>query len=238
MIKVEKVTKRFGRKIVLNELSLTIPDGEIFGLIGPSGSGKSVLSKCIAGLLSLDSGVISVDGITELPRNVGYVFQFGGLFDSLTLMDNIVFLPKVEGSLTRELCEYVVSVCEQLKIAEFLDKEPKSIPLSARKLGALIRALISDVRWIFIDEPDSGLDPENVESLYNVIKTTQSEKKKNLVVVSHDVPDVFQICTSYGLIYSGKIVSSGKIQDGKVIQGDEYINQFLNGYEHGPIRFN
>ncbi|MCS6893922.1 MAG: ATP-binding cassette domain-containing protein [Deltaproteobacteria bacterium] len=241
MIRIEGLTKRFGTKLVLDSLDFSIPGGQITALIGPSGSGKSVLSKCVAGLLSFDNGSVIVDNCGNdhgRLRKISYVFQFGGLLDFMTVLENVVFPKKMEGQITRELLEQAISVCEDLNIVGFCDDYPKNVPLSVRKLAALARAIISDTSWIFIDEPDSGLDPEAIFKLYQVIVDIFNSRKKNVVIISHDVPDVFKICSFYGLIYAGKIVSQGEIVRGKPSRMDAYIEQFMEGSVDGPISLN
>lgn len=266
MIKCKKLTKKFGTKKVLDELDLTIPSRSVTALIGPSGAGKSVLSKAIAGLIDLDFGVVEIDE-PELEdsrkgngfERVSYVFQFGGLLDFMTLFENILFPMKRKEVMDKERAEFAFSLAEDLGIASFLDRQPKETPLAVRKLAALLRALMTESDWIFIDEPDSGLDPETISRLYSIISRFRTDR--NLVIVSHDVPAVFEICDFYAMIYDGKIVSSGSLRkrENSYLEeklesvlathekgsrsslfwdqfSDDYIIQFIEGSSDGPIR--
>lgn len=267
MIRCKGLQKKFGKKKVLDSLDLDIPSGCVTALIGPSGAGKSVLSKTIAGLIEPDGGIVEINGEVGNDRGdrtfdrVSYVFQFGGLLDFLTLFENILFPLKRRGSYTKENIQFAFSLAERLGVARYLDRRPKEVPLAVRKLAALLRALMTRSEWIFVDEPDSGLDPETISRLYSVIR--QFKDERNIVIVSHDVPAVFEICDFYAMIYDGKIVSSGWLKmagkleakesradfgdeerpgvstgfNRKMIESkDEFIQQFLDGRSDGPIR--
>ncbi|MCS6962192.1 MAG: ATP-binding cassette domain-containing protein, partial [Deltaproteobacteria bacterium] len=240
-ISVKHVSKRFGPKIVLDELSVEFQNRQVSALIGPSGSGKSVLSKIIGGLIPFDTGTIEVDGevfenskVERQVFSVSYVFQFGGLFDSLTIFENVIFPRRMKRGFSKKDLLEAYELCENLNLLPFVDLYPKDVPLSVRKLCAFARALLTESEWVFVDEPDSGLDCEGIMKLYSVIRSFRNQR--SIVIVSHDVPAVFEVCDFYALIYGGKIVSFGEILNGRVAKIDPYIVQFMEGSIDGPIR--
>jgi len=244
MISAKGLLKCFNQKVVLNKLNLDIYEGKSLAILGPSGAGKSVLVKCILGLIDFDAGEIiwrgkrlQRDNKIEDRDGFSYVFQFAGLLDSLTLLENIIF-PSVRRNLKskKQALLDAIQISTKLGIEQYLERLPKEVPLSIRKLGAVARAVVSDAEIIFLDEPDTGLDPQAVFSFYSVIQEHFRAKSKTLVVISHDVPEVLSLCDRYALIYNGTIVAEGEVRNNQVSNANEFITQFLKGEVDGPIR--
>lgn len=244
MIVLEKVSKSFGSKKILDELDLTINKGEFLAVIGRSGEGKSVLLKNIIGLLKPDSGSIFIDDeditkLSEKPlekvfQKCGYVFQFAALLDSLNIFEN-VGITLLENNVPEK--EVHALVVEKIKAVglneEILGKYVDQISGGMRKRVGLARTLMSNPEIILYDEPTTGLDPIAVRRIHELIKTTQQRSGATSIVISHDV-EVFKYADRVAMLFNGKIVYTG---DAKTIWDctNPYIYQFIRGMSEGPI---
>lgn len=220
MIRVEEVTKKFGKSVVLNGVSFHVQRGELVALIGGSGSGKSVLLKHIAGLIRPDSGKIYINGIeiTSLTKRqmepvrkgFGFLFQGGALFDSLTVFENVAFplkeklkIPKDE--IEAKVLEYLELV--GLKGSEF--KYPSQISGGMVKRAALARSLITEPKIMLFDEPTTGLDPQMSLSILKLISSVHERLNLTGIVVTHAIPSIFKITRRVLMLYEGKIYFDG-----------------------------
>jgi phospholipid/cholesterol/gamma-HCH transport system ATP-binding protein len=220
MIKVEGLTKSFGRQAVLRELTLEVATGTITIVIGRSGGGKSVFLKHLVGLMQPDSGRILVDGVDisrmrgraldEIRRTYGVVFQGGALFDSMTCYDNVAF-PLREKLRTppEELTKRVEAALGQVGLEGVGAKYPAEISGGMRKRVAIARALVTEPEIVFFDEPTTGLDPVLVNTIHHLILNLHRRARFTAVVVSHEIPEIFEIADTVAMLHEGRIVEVG-----------------------------
>ena len=220
MIKVVGVRRSFGQQEVLRGLDLEVATGEILVVIGRSGGGKSVLLKHLIGLLRPDSGHIFVDDIdiTRLGRTAldgireryGVVFQGGALFDSMSVYDNVAFPLREKTRLrTAEIRQRVEEKLAQVGLEGMGGKNPAEISGGMRKRVAIARALVTEPEVVFFDEPTTGLDPILVNTIHHLIVELHRKFRFTAIVVSHEIPEIFQIADRVAMLHDGVIVDSG-----------------------------
>ncbi len=220
MIEIINLEKSFGKQKVLKGVSLRIETGEVTAILGKSGGGKSVLLKHIIGLLKPDSGHITIDGIdiTNLStrdfdhyrETFAVVFQFGALFDSMTVFENVAF-PVVEKSRLSagDIRDRVRKVLSDVGLEGIEDKYPSEISGGMKKRVALARALIIEPTIVLFDEPTTGLDPVLLNQIHAYIRETHVKYGFTGIVVSHEVPEIFDIADKVAVLDEGIIVESG-----------------------------
>jgi phospholipid/cholesterol/gamma-HCH transport system ATP-binding protein len=220
MIRVEGLTKSFGRQAVLRELSLEVATGTITIVIGRSGGGKSVFLRHLIGLMRPDAGRIIVDGVEisrlhgraldEIRRTYGVVFQSGALFDSMSCYDNVAF-PLREKMRTppEELTKRVEAALAQVGLEGVGAKYPAEISGGMRKRVAIARALVTEPQIVFFDEPTTGLDPVLVNTIHHLILDLHRRFRFTAVVVSHEIPEIFEIADTVAMLHEGRIVEVG-----------------------------
>ena len=242
-IEVRDLRKSFGRQVVLDGVTLDFPTGQITTIVGPSGSGKTVLLKHLNLLMRPDSGTIIIDGVdvTKLGgraldavrEKFGMLFQAGALFDSMPVFDNVAF-PLVEKSrLSRE--EISARVHETLKavgLEGMEQKYPSELSGGMQKRAALARALVRRPKILMLDEPTTGLDPSRTGAIHELIRRTQINFHLTVVMVSHDVPAVFQICDRVAFLHNGKTRLNGTVAE-VMAADDEVFKRFLAGKASG-----
>ncbi|MFN8648120.1 MAG: ATP-binding cassette domain-containing protein [Gemmatimonadales bacterium] len=222
MIELQGVKKRFGQQVVLDGVDFTVQDGETLALLGPSGTGKSVLLKHIVGLIHQDAGTVIVDGkdVARLKRDelralrstIGYVFQNGALFDSMTVFENIrLGITDEEKYRDEDYCHERVNRCLTLVnlTPETGDKFPAQLSGGMRKRVGISRAIAGSPKYLLYDEPTSGLDPVNSDIIDELVKTLASELHVTSVMVTHDVRGAFKVADRLALLTRGKIVQQG-----------------------------
>ncbi len=246
-IKLTDVHKRFGKKIVLDGISLEVQPGESLVIIGGSGTGKSVTIKSILGLIKPDSGTIEVDGedVTHynfrqrepMLRKIGMLFQGGALFDSLPVWKNITFGMSQRGQkLTpAEAHELAVEKLEAVGLkAEVADLLPSELSGGMQKRVGLARAIAAEPDLIFFDEPTTGLDPIMADVINELIVSCVKKLGSTAVTITHDMASVRKIATRVAMLYQGKIIWDGPVS--KIDNsGNEYLDQFVHGRADGPI---
>jgi phospholipid/cholesterol/gamma-HCH transport system ATP-binding protein len=246
MITLTGVRKAFNGQLVLNGLDLEIATGQITAVIGPSGEGKSVLLKHMIGLLRPDAGSVTVDGeeITGLGRGglnrvrekFGMLFQNAALFDSLTVFDNVAFPLQEKTRLSEaQIAQRVRDALLQVGLAGVDAKYPDQLSGGMKKRVGLARALLMNPRIILFDEPTTGLDPVMCRSIHQMIKETHARFGYTAVVVSHEIPEIFDISNRVAVLFRGKIIESGTPQQ-IMSSADPVVQQFVNGSLEGPIR--
>jgi phospholipid/cholesterol/gamma-HCH transport system ATP-binding protein len=245
VISIQRVTKRFGRHTVLQDISFDVPRGKTSAVLGPSGTGKSVLLKTIIGLLRPEGGQIYVDGepvvgmrekdLLRVRRKFGVLFQDGALFGSMSLYDNIAF-PLVEhtNKTDREIRAIVLRRAELVGLVAHLEKFPAEVSGGMRKRAGLARALVLDPEIIFFDEPDSGLDPVRVAYLDNLVNTAQTETGATFFIISHNIESMKRTAHYLGLLFRSRLVAFGD-KEQMVNSKDPIVQQFLTGSPEGPI---
>jgi len=220
VIKIENLRKSFGRQAVLRGIDLEVPTGSITVIIGRSGGGKSVLLKHLLGLLRPDSGQVIVDGLDvthlrgraldRVRERYGVVFQGGALFDSLTCEENVAFPLREKTRLgTREVAERVDAVLASVGLAGVGRKYPAEISGGMRKRVAIARALITDPEIVFFDEPTTGLDPVLVNTIHRLVLDLHREQRFTAVMVSHEIPEIFDIADRVAMLHEGRIIETG-----------------------------
>ncbi|RUM90942.1 MAG: ABC transporter ATP-binding protein [Thermovibrio sp.] len=244
-IVVRNLRKSFGEKVVHNGVSFTVYDGEVFVIMGPSGTGKSVLLKQIAKLIEPDEGEIFVYGMDVLKlkdeelekfrETLTYVFQSGALFDSYPVWYNVAFYliekKGVKKKIAREKASYYLSL---LGLSGTEDLYPSELSGGMRKRVAVARALCMNPNCILFDEPTSGLDPVMTAILDRLVLRLKREFNKTCVVVSHDVTSAFRIADRIAILFNGKIVEIGTPDEIKRSE-NPVVKQFINGEPEGPI---
>ncbi len=244
MIELREVHKSFGRKHVLRGVNLRIAKGESMVVIGGSGSGKSVLLKCILGLMTPESGQILLDGkdVQQAERDAflarfGMLFQGGALFDSLPVWQNVAFR-LLRGRLKRPRAEAREIALEKLRrvglgadVAELL---PAELSGGMQKRVGLARAIAAEPEIIFFDEPTTGLDPIMAGVINALIREIVSEMGATAITITHDMTSVRAIADEVAMLHDGKIRWSGPVST-LDDSGDPYVDQFIHGRAEGPI---
>jgi len=239
MIVLRDVHKRFGSQVVLDGVDLDVQEGETLALLGPSGTGKSVLLKHIIGLIRPDSGTVVVDDqdvcrlkrkeLAELRTRIGYVFQNGALFDSMDVFEN-VRLGITDGEKYRDEEYARQRVAECLKLVnlapEVMSKFPAELSGGMRKRVGIARAIAGSPKYLLYDEPTSGLDPVNADVIDGLVKRLDNELGVTSVMVTHDVRGAFRTADRLALLTGGKIVQQGS-QEEFLKSRDPKVQEFL-----------
>jgi phospholipid/cholesterol/gamma-HCH transport system ATP-binding protein len=244
-ISVQNITKGFNGNTVLDGINLDVEEGISQVIIGGSGSGKSVLLKCILGLLEVDSGKILVDGedVThlstkdryQLMHQFGMLFQNGALFDSMSIWQNVGFGLTQQGKKD----SYVKDVAiEKLALVglkkEVADLKPAELSGGMKKRAALARAICLEPDIIFYDEPTTGLDPITSDVINNLIIKLKNELGVTSIVITHDMGSAYKIADSMAMLYKGKMIAKGTVKE--IQKSDNpYVEQFIHGKADGPI---
>jgi phospholipid/cholesterol/gamma-HCH transport system ATP-binding protein len=239
VIKVEGLTKSFGAQRVLRGVDLEVPDASITVIIGRSGGGKSVFLKHLLGLVRPDGGRVVVDGVDvtrlrgramdRVRERYGVVFQGGALFDSLTCAGNVAFPLREKTRLTRaQIAERVATGLARVGLADVGAKYPAEVSGGMRKRVAIARALVTEPAIVFFDEPTTGLDPILVNTIHGLIVELHRRLRFTAVMVSHEIPEIFQIADSVAMLHEGRIVEIGPPD---VIQAsaNPIVQQFIRG---------
>jgi len=239
MIEMRNIHKRFGQQVVLDGVDFSVREGETVALLGPSGTGKSVLLKHIIGLIRPDAGTIIVDDkdvgrlkrkdLSDLRSHIGYVFQNGALFDSMDVYEN-VRLGITDGEKYRD-GEYSRSrVLECLKLVNLspdtMEKYPAQLSGGMRKRVGIARAIAGSPKYLLYDEPTSGLDPVNADVIDSLVKRLDNELGVTSVMVTHDVRGAFRVADRLALLTGGKIVQQGTQEEFLASRNPE-VQEFL-----------
>jgi phospholipid/cholesterol/gamma-HCH transport system ATP-binding protein len=245
IISVRGVSKTFGSHTVLQDVTFDVPQGKTTAIMGPSGTGKSVLLKLIIALLKPDSGQIVVEGepivgvsernVFKIRRKFGVLFQDGALFGSMNLYDNIAFpLREHTRKTEREIRGIVLTKAELVGLVAHLAKLPGEVSGGMRKRAGLARALVLDPKIILFDEPDSGLDPVRVAYLDDLVNTAQHETGATFFIITHNIESVMRTADYMGILYRSRLVAFGSKPEMRN-STDPIVHQFLSGKAEGPI---
>lgn len=246
MMEMADVHKSFGKQKVHAGVDLNVIKGAITVIIGPSGTGKSVLLKEMMGLILPDSGKITVDGVNigtaskkrllELRKKFGILFQSAALFDSMTVSENVAFPLREHTKLPDD--EIKLIVADRLRMVGLSganDKYPSELSGGMKKRVGLARALALEPEIMLYDEPTAGLDPIMTDVVDDLICDTQKKLGITSVVITHDIKSVKKIADYIGMIYNGKIVRYGTLTDFETTD-DPYVRQIFSGSKDGPIK--
>ncbi len=244
MITLSGVTKSFGSNRVLRGVDLTIPSGESMVIIGGSGTGKSVLLKCVLGLVHHDTGTITLDGqdVTTAERDAflarfGMLFQGGALFDSLKVGENVA-CRLMRGHLKRPKAEAREIAIEKLRRVglkpEVADLFPAELSGGMQKRVGLARAIAAEPEIIFFDEPTTGLDPIMSGVINDLIREIVVEMGATAMTITHDMTSVRAIADRVAMLHDGVIQWTGPVSELDATP-DPYVQQFIHGRATGPI---
>jgi phospholipid/cholesterol/gamma-HCH transport system ATP-binding protein len=243
--RLENVTLSYGRKVILNNMSLEIKEGAITCLIGLSGAGKSTILRLLNGLRKPTSGRVFVRDteIGRLPerelvdfrRSIGFSFQFAALFDSLSIYDNVALPLRENTNLTEDAIAKVVDeTLGSVGLEGVQDKLPSELSGGMLKRAGFARAVVTSPALVLYDEPTTGLDPILTHHLTHLIMQLRKQLNATAVVVSHDLESIFMMADYIAMLFEGGIIAYGTVDE---IKGspNPIVQQFLTGSEVGPI---
>ena len=246
-IVLRDVHKRFGRKVVLDGLNLEVPRGKSLVVIGGSGTGKSVMLKCVLGLIKPDSGQILIDSQDSMKfdnsereealRKFGMLFQGSALFDSLKVWENVAFgliqgrnMPRTEAK------DIALEKLGQVGLGpEVAELSPAELSGGMQKRVALARAIAAEPEIIFFDEPTTGLDPIMADVINDLIVSCVRKLGATTLSITHDMASARKIADYIAMIYKGKIIWHGPASQVDN-SGNDYVDQFIHGRAEGPIK--
>jgi len=246
-ISLRGVTKAFGPKKVLQGIELDVAPGESMVVIGGSGTGKSVLLKCILGLLRPENGSVRIDGEetrdlsdrnrARVMRKFGMLFQGGALFDSLRVWENVAFGPiQSDGMAPDQAREVAIAKLGAVGLGpEIGDLFPSELSGGMQKRVALARAIAREPEIIFFDEPTTGLDPIMADVINDLIVKCVSDLGATAVSITHDMASARKIGHRIGMLHEGKLIWQGPVADIDR-SGNAHVDQFIHGRAEGPIR--
>jgi len=238
-IDVRNVTKRFGDFVALDDVSLTIPTGQLTALLGPSGGGKSTLLRIIAGLDKADSGTISIEGTdaTRLPpqkRNVGFVFQHYAVFKHMTVAKNVAFGLEIRKKPKAEVVERVDELLKLVHLSQFAHRLPSQLSGGQRQRMALARALAVEPTVLLLDEPFGALDAKVRKELRDWLRRLHDEVHVTTVFVTHDQEEALEVADEIVVINDGRIEQIGTPEQ----LYDEPASDFVMGFLGEVTRLN
>ena len=226
MIELHGLHKQFGKQVVLDRVDFEVREGETVALMGPSGTGKSVLLKHIIGLIKPDRGTVIVDGkdvttlkrkdLSELRSRIGYVFQNGALFDSMNVFENVRLGITDQAKYSDlDYCRERIAECIRLVNlpADTIEKYPAQLSGGMRKRVGIARAIAGAPKYLLYDEPTSGLDPVNADIIDSLVQRLDHELGVTSVMVTHDVRGAFRVADRLALLSEGVVVMQGTPQE-------------------------
>ena len=243
--RLDNVRVTYGRKVVMQNLSLDIVDGAITCIIGLSGAGKSTILRLLNGLKRPDSGRVFVRGqdisrlsereLIPIRQSIGFSFQFAALFDSLTIGDNVALPLREHTKLTNEEIDARVSESlESVGLANVESRFPSELSGGMVKRAGFARAVITNPQCVLYDEPTTGLDPIITHILTNTIKKLRDRLNGTAVVVSHDLASIYIMADYVAMLFEGAIIAYGTVDEVRE-SPNPIVQQFLQGSEVGPI---
>jgi len=237
-IELDGIRKAFGAKVILNDISLSVRDGETLAVIGYSGSGKSVMLKTIVRLLVPDAGSVQVDGrdvaalprreLFELRQRVGYVFQFAALFDSMTVFDNVAMGLRRAGMAEPDVAGRVQESLRLVEMDGYDARLPAELSGGQRKRVGLARAIATRPRYVLYDEPTTGLDPVTTAVIDGLILKMARELNVTSVVVTHDMKSAYRVADRIAMLYRGDIRYVGTPAEIQNVE-DPVVRGFIEG---------
>ena len=225
VIEINNLKKSFGSQEVLKDVSLKLLNGENLVVLGKSGSGKSVLIKCIVRLMNPDGGTIHVLGenintlnsnrLGELRQKIGFLFQSGALYDSMTVKENLEFpLRRIRKDLSeKEISEKVMEVLENVGLADALNKMPSQLSGGMRKRISLARTIVVDPLIMLYDEPTTGLDPVTSDEISGLINDVQKRYKTSSIIITHDIECARNTANRIIMLKDGEVYLEGKLEE-------------------------
>ncbi len=229
---------------VLRHIDLEIPKGCLYGLIGPGASGKSVLLKCLAGLLRPQHGQVQVLGqevtkldelgLSALRQRMGMLFQNNALFDFMTVAENIGFPLRQRGTSDAQIRERVKERLACVGLSGFEERLPSRLSGGQKKRVGVARATVAAAELVLYDEPAAGLDPVTSQRIFDLLRAEQRAAGATVVMVSSDLDRLLPVTDRIGVLLDGKLVFDGSVEDAKN-SSDEAVRQFVTGSPDGPL---
>lgn len=225
VLEITNLRKGFGTQEVLKNVSLHLFKGENLAVLGKSGSGKSVLIKCIVRLFNPDSGTINILGedvnslnnenLGELRKKIGFLFQSGALYDSMTVRQNLEFpLKRIKKDLTqKEINEKVNEALENVGLSDAIDKMPSQLSGGMRKRISLARTIVVDPMIILYDEPTTGLDPVTSDEISSLINDVQKKYKTSSLIITHDIECARNTANRIIMLHDGEVYKEGELRE-------------------------
>ena len=246
MIQVIDVHRAFGKQQVLRGVNLRVKKGELLVIIGRSGSGKTVMLRLLIGLVRPNRGQVLIEDtdiaqlsgrrLDQVRERFGMLFQGGALFDSMSVFDNVAFPLREKTKLSEpEIAAQVQRMLESVGLGDMGYKFPAELSGGMKKRTALARALVTSPSIVLFDEPTTGLDPILVHAIHQLIKDTHGTFGYTAVIVSHEIPEVFDIATRVAVIHEGQIIAEDTPEMIRKSQ-DPFIQQFISGSLEGPVQ--
>ena len=245
MIRVEGLTKTFGGMPVLRGVDLSVPQGCLYGLIGPGAAGKSVLLKMLTGLLRPDRGRVVVDGrevqdlsdleLSEFRLKFGMLFQNNALFDYLTVGENIAFpLRRLFQMSEDEIRARVADRLQAVSLKGFEDRLPAGLSGGQKKRVGVARATVCQASIVLYDEPAAGLDPVTSQRIFEMLRKEQRAADATVIMVSSDLDRLLTVTDRIGMLYRGRLIFDGTTAEAQASL-DPYVRQFVHGFTDGPL---
>ena len=245
LIQIEALTKSFGDMPVLRGVNLSVPEGCLYGLIGPGASGKSVLLKMLTGLLRPDAGrvVVASRDVTAMNEielaafrlKFGMLFQNNALFDYLTVGENIAFpLRRLFDLREEEIAERVADRLRAVSLAGFEDRMPSGLSGGQKKRVGVARATVSKAEIVLYDEPAAGLDPVTSQRIFELLRAEQRAANATVVMVSSDLDRLLTVTDRVGMLYRGRLIFDGTTEEAKACD-EPRVRQFVHGLTEGPL---
>lgn len=237
VIDIRQLKKSFGSQEILKDVTLQLGSGENLVVLGKSGSGKSVLIKCLVGLLKPDSGSITIleqdvtslqrQELNQLRQKIGFLFQSGALYDSMTVKQNIEFpLRRIKKGLSeKEIAAKVHEVLENVDLVDALNKMPSALSGGMRKRISLARTIVVDPLIMLYDEPTTGLDPITSDEISTLINDVQKKYKTSSIIITHDIKCALHTANRMIMLKDGAVYKEGKPEEFKQ-STDEFIQSF------------
>jgi phospholipid/cholesterol/gamma-HCH transport system ATP-binding protein len=244
-IETRQLYKAFGSFRILRGVDLHIPEGSITALMGPSGTGKSVMIKHILGLLKPDSGEVLVRGrslarmsrseVISMRKDIGVMFQDGALFSSMSVFDNVAFPLRQHTDYTEpEVYEIAMEHLEKVGLSHAANRFPSELSGGMKKRAGLARGLVLDPGIVLADEPDSGLDPVRTALLGDLLVQRHAEMGGTLAVITHNMDLAQRVADYVAVLWEGHIAAEGPAEDMWTSE-DPFVKQFLSGESRGPL---
>jgi phospholipid/cholesterol/gamma-HCH transport system ATP-binding protein len=238
LIDIKNLNICFGNQVVLQDISLQLKSGENLVVLGKSGSGKSVLIKCIVNLLHFNSGTVNVfgvdvnslqvTGLNDLRKRIGFLFQSGALYDSMSVKENLEFpLRRIKTKLTEnEIDLKIKEVLENVGLSDSIDKMPSQLSGGMRKRISLARTIIVEPEIILYDEPTTGLDPITSDEISTLIIELQKKYKTSSIIITHDIACAKKIANRLLMLQDGLVYKEGTVLEFENSK-DEFLTSFL-----------
>jgi phospholipid/cholesterol/gamma-HCH transport system ATP-binding protein len=234
-----------GRRSLLRNVTLTIPEGCLYGLVGPGASGKSLLLKVIAGLMRPDEGTVMLgdDVVTsasdiklqDIRKRIGMLFQNNALFDHLTVFDNVAFpLRRLYGPPEEEVRERVAERLACVSLPGFEGRMPLGLSGGQKKRVGVARATVTRAPIVLYDEPAAGLDPVTSQKIFDLLRAEQRSNRATVIMVSSDLDRLLTVTDRVGMMYRGELLFDGTTEEARAC-GEPRVKQFVHGLVEGPL---